>query len=48
MVYQNGSIGSNESMDVNCYPPPPQTDSIVPPPPSFPDDSLPPPPVEFR
>ncbi|KFZ65530.1 Wiskott-Aldrich syndrome protein family member 2, partial [Antrostomus carolinensis] len=47
MVYQNGSIGSNESMDVNCYPPPPQTDSIVPPPPSFPDDSLPPPPVEF-
>ncbi|XP_067167516.1 actin-binding protein WASF2 isoform X2 [Apteryx mantelli] len=46
-VYQNGSIGSNESMDVNCYPPPPQTDSIVPPPPSFPDDSLPPPPVEF-
>ncbi|XP_010124556.1 PREDICTED: wiskott-Aldrich syndrome protein family member 2 [Chlamydotis macqueenii] len=48
VVYQNGSIGSNESMDVNCYPPPPQTDSIVPPPPSFPDDSLPPPPVEFR
>ncbi|NWV36323.1 WASF2 protein, partial [Grantiella picta] len=48
MVYQNGSIGSNESMDGNCYPPPPQTDSIVPPPPSFPDDSLPPPPVEFR
>ncbi|NXO83127.1 WASF2 protein, partial [Sitta europaea] len=47
MVYQNGSIGSNESMDGNCYPPPPQTDSIVPPPPSFPDDSLPPPPVEF-
>uniref|UniRef100_A0A8V0YRF7 Wiskott-Aldrich syndrome protein family member n=1 Tax=Gallus gallus TaxID=9031 RepID=A0A8V0YRF7_CHICK len=47
MVYQNGSIGSNESMDMNCYPPPPQTDSIVPPPPSFPDDSLPPPPVEF-
>ncbi|NXW85147.1 WASF2 protein, partial [Alopecoenas beccarii] len=48
MVYQNGSIGSNESMDVNCYPPPPQTDSIVPPPPSsFPDDSLPPPPLEF-
>ncbi|OXB70097.1 UNVERIFIED_CONTAM: hypothetical protein H355_001662 [Colinus virginianus] len=46
-VYLNGSIGSNESMDVNCYPPPPQTDSIVPPPPSFPDDSLPPPPVEF-
>ncbi|KAK2546459.1 Wasf2 [Columba livia] len=48
MVYQNGSIGSNESMDMNCYPPPPQTDSIVPPPPSFPDDSLPPPPLEFR
>nr|XP_021140829.1 wiskott-Aldrich syndrome protein family member 2 [Columba livia] len=48
MVYQNGSIGSNESMDMNCYPPPPQTDSsIVPPPPSFPDDSLPPPPLEF-
>ncbi|NWZ43511.1 WASF2 protein, partial [Brachypodius atriceps] len=47
MVYQNGSIGSSESMDGNCYPPPPQTDSIVPPPPSFPDDSLPPPPVEF-
>ncbi|NXN98735.1 WASF2 protein, partial [Rhinopomastus cyanomelas] len=47
MVYQNGSIGSNESMDGSCYPPPPQTDSIVPPPPSFPDDSLPPPPVEF-
>ncbi|NXD16751.1 WASF2 protein, partial [Nothocercus nigrocapillus] len=46
MVYQNGSIGSNESMDVN-YPPPPQTDSLVPPPPPFPDDSLPPPPVEF-
>ncbi|XP_010209405.1 PREDICTED: wiskott-Aldrich syndrome protein family member 2 [Tinamus guttatus] len=48
MVYQNGSIGSNDSMDVNCYPPPPQTDSLVPPPPPFPDDSLPPPPVEFR
>ncbi|NWX93704.1 WASF2 protein, partial [Nothoprocta pentlandii] len=47
MVYQNGSIGSNESMDVNCYPPPPQTDSPVPPPPPFPDDSLPPPPLEF-
>ncbi|NXQ68568.1 WASF2 protein, partial [Quiscalus mexicanus] len=48
MVYQNGSIGSSESMDGSCYPPPPQTDSIVPPPPSFPDDSLPPPPLEFR
>ncbi|XP_025899260.1 wiskott-Aldrich syndrome protein family member 2 [Nothoprocta perdicaria] len=47
MVYQNGSIGSNESMDVSCYPPPPQTDSPVPPPPPFPDDSLPPPPLEF-
>ncbi|NXD28418.1 WASF2 protein, partial [Spelaeornis formosus] len=47
MVYQNGSVGSSESMDGSCYPPPPHTDSIVPPPPSFPDDSLPPPPVEF-
>ncbi|NXK66490.1 WASF2 protein, partial [Sylvietta virens] len=47
MVYQNGSIGSSEGMDGSCYPPPPQTDSIVPPPPSFPDDSLPPPPLEF-
>uniref|UniRef100_A0A8C3UHJ3 Wiskott-Aldrich syndrome protein family member n=1 Tax=Catharus ustulatus TaxID=91951 RepID=A0A8C3UHJ3_CATUS len=47
-VYQNGSIGSGESMDGNCFPPPAHTDSVVPPPPSFPDDSLPPPPLEFR
>uniref|UniRef100_A0A8C5T2I3 Wiskott-Aldrich syndrome protein family member n=1 Tax=Malurus cyaneus samueli TaxID=2593467 RepID=A0A8C5T2I3_9PASS len=48
MVYQNGSIGSSESMDGNCHPPAAQSDSIVPAPPSFPDDSLPPPPLEFR
>ncbi|NXL13564.1 WASF2 protein, partial [Setophaga kirtlandii] len=46
-VYQNGSIGSSESMDGSCRPPPPQPDSIVPPPPALPDDSLPPPPLEF-
>ncbi|KAJ6663386.1 hypothetical protein lerEdw1_009465 [Lerista edwardsae] len=47
MVYQNGSIGSNESVDANYYPPPPQPDSISSSPPSFTDDNLPPPPVEF-
>ncbi|KAH0631228.1 hypothetical protein JD844_005464 [Phrynosoma platyrhinos] len=47
MVYQNGSIGSNESVDTSYYPPPPQTDSVSPSPPAFTDDSLPPPPMEF-
>ncbi|XP_066495001.1 actin-binding protein WASF2 [Tiliqua scincoides] len=47
MVYQNGSIGSNESVDANYYPPPPQPDSISSSPPSFTDDNLPPPPMEF-
>ncbi|XP_042295322.1 wiskott-Aldrich syndrome protein family member 2 [Sceloporus undulatus] len=47
MVYQNGSIGSNESVDANYYPPPPQPDSVSPSPPAFTDDSLPPPPMEF-
>ncbi|XP_074074083.1 actin-binding protein WASF2 [Macrotis lagotis] len=47
LVYQNGSIGSVESVDTSSYPPPPQSDSNSPASPSFPDDSLPPPPVEF-
>ncbi|XP_025029761.1 wiskott-Aldrich syndrome protein family member 2 [Python bivittatus] len=47
MVYQNGSIGSNESVDATYYPPPPQPDSISSSPPSFTDDNLPPPPAEF-
>nr|XP_025036715.1 wiskott-Aldrich syndrome protein family member 2 [Pelodiscus sinensis] len=47
MVYQNGSIGSDESMEMNYYPPPPQSDSVSPPSPSYPDDNLPPPPLEF-
>ncbi|XP_053124365.1 actin-binding protein WASF2 isoform X2 [Hemicordylus capensis] len=47
MVYQNGSIGSNESVDTSYYPPPPQPDSISPSTPSFTDDNLPPPPAEF-
>uniref|UniRef100_A0A8C4VV13 Wiskott-Aldrich syndrome protein family member n=1 Tax=Gopherus evgoodei TaxID=1825980 RepID=A0A8C4VV13_9SAUR len=48
VVYQNGSIGSDESMEMNYYPPPPQSDSISPPSPSYPEDSLPPPPLDFR
>lgn len=48
MVYQNGSIGSNESVDAVYYPPPPQPDPVSPSPPSFAEDSLPPPPMEFR
>lgn len=48
MVYQNGSIGSNESVDTGYSPPPPQLDSVSPSPPSFTEDSLPPPPMEFR
>lgn len=47
VVYQNGSIGSDESMEMNYYPPPPQSDSISPPSPSYPEDSLPPPPLDF-
>ncbi|KAM9116424.1 actin-binding protein WASF2 isoform 1-T4 [Pangshura tecta] len=47
VVYQNGSIGSDESMEINYYPPPPQSDSISPPSPSYPEDSLPPPPLDF-
>ncbi|XP_074832519.1 actin-binding protein WASF2 isoform X2 [Carettochelys insculpta] len=47
VVYQNGSIGSNEIMDMNYYPPPPQSDSVSPPSPSYPEDSLPPPPLDF-
>ncbi|KAM3830224.1 actin-binding protein WASF2 isoform 2-T7 [Vipera latastei] len=48
MVYQNGSIGSNESVDATYYPPPPQPESASPSPPPMFDDSLPPPPAEFR
>ncbi|TFK13404.1 lysophosphatidic acid receptor 1-B-like [Platysternon megacephalum] len=48
VVYQNGSIGSDESMEMNYYPPPPQSDSLSPPSPSYPEDSLPPPPLDFR
>ncbi|XP_060547463.1 actin-binding protein WASF2 isoform X2 [Pantherophis guttatus] len=48
MVYQNGSIGSNESVDATYYPPPPQPESVSPSPPPLSDDSLPPPPAEFR
>ncbi|XP_044290801.1 wiskott-Aldrich syndrome protein family member 2 isoform X2 [Varanus komodoensis] len=47
MVYQNGSIGSNESVEANYCPPPPQPDSVSSSPPPFTDDSLPPPPMEF-
>nr|XP_056702907.1 actin-binding protein WASF2 [Euleptes europaea] len=47
MVYQNGSIGSNESVDTGYYPPPPQLDSGSPSPPPVTEDSLPPPPMEF-
>ncbi|XP_028936218.1 wiskott-Aldrich syndrome protein family member 2 [Ornithorhynchus anatinus] len=49
LVYQNGSIGSSDSMDTGGgYPPPPLSDPNSPPSPSFPDDSLlPPPPLEF-
>ncbi|XP_026531876.1 wiskott-Aldrich syndrome protein family member 2 [Notechis scutatus] len=47
MVYQNGSIGSNESVDAAYYPPPPQPESVSPSPPPLSDDSLPPPPAEF-
>uniref|UniRef100_U3JD83 Wiskott-Aldrich syndrome protein family member n=1 Tax=Ficedula albicollis TaxID=59894 RepID=U3JD83_FICAL len=47
-VYQNGSIGSSESVDGSCLPPPGQPEPPVPAPPSLPDDSLPPPPLEFR
>nr|XP_042716102.1 wiskott-Aldrich syndrome protein family member 2 isoform X2 [Chrysemys picta bellii] len=48
VVYQNGSIGSDESMEMNYYPPPPQSDSVSPPSPSYPEDNLPPPPLDFR
>uniref|UniRef100_F6QUD4 Wiskott-Aldrich syndrome protein family member n=2 Tax=Equus TaxID=9789 RepID=F6QUD4_HORSE len=48
LVYQNGSIGSVENVDISSYPPPPQSDSISPPSPSFSEDNLPPPPAEFR
>ncbi|XP_048356204.1 wiskott-Aldrich syndrome protein family member 2 [Sphaerodactylus townsendi] len=47
MVYQNGSIGSDESVDAGYYLPPPQLDSVPSSPPSFMEDSLPPPPIEF-
>lgn len=47
LVYQNGSIGSVENMDVSNYPPPPQSDSTSLPS-SFSEESLPPPPAEFR
>lgn len=47
LVYQNGSVSSVDSMDINHYPPPPQYDMASPGSPALPDDALPPPPMEF-
>ncbi|XP_014445927.1 wiskott-Aldrich syndrome protein family member 2 [Tupaia chinensis] len=46
LAYQNGSVGSVESMDASSCPPPPQPDSASSPS-SFSEDSLAPPPAEF-